>query len=642
MYFKHPELLYALFLLVIPVLVHLFQLRRFRIEKFTNVKFLKKAVLQTRKSSRIKKWLILFTRLFLLTALITAFAQPYLPSSRKEKRLQETVIYLDNSYSMQAKGKNGVLLKQGVQQLLENLPQEREISLFTNDEQYKNISRASLQKKLQEISYSPDQLSWKTIGLKAKALFSGSDSIGKNLIAISDFQQQSGEESINAQSGIKTFLVKANPESINNISLDSVYVSSRSAEGIMLSVSLKASGNPPAEIPVGVYNDSKLLSRKTADFDENLTSNLVFSLPPGPIEKGRISLEDNGLNFDNELFFSINAPNAVEVVVIGSADSDFLTRIFTAPEFDLQVFPEKNVNYSKLSQANLVILNEPETIPFSLKNELANLQRENVFIVVIPSKEADLQSYNSFFREFNLPVFAELLEQERLITDITFSHPVYEQVFDEKVQNFQYPSVQSYFSTERSPGSILNYEDGQAFLREKNNIYVFSAPINPKNSNFQGSPLIVPTFYNIGNLTISLSQLYFILGKEQTISLQAQLRQDEILKMRSRDYSFIPRQQSFQNKVELFLEGEPKEPGHYEVMKDSVTLRTLAFNAGRDESRLVYNSINPSENLKVQQNIPAVFEEIKATGEVAALWKWFVIFALILLLTEMLILKYFK
>ena len=68
MQFKHPEILYFLFLLVIPILVHLFQLRRFKKEYFTNVKLLKELQIQTRKSSKIKKWLLLATRLLLLAA----------------------------------------------------------------------------------------------------------------------------------------------------------------------------------------------------------------------------------------------------------------------------------------------------------------------------------------------------------------------------------------------------------------------------------------------------------------------------------------------------------------------------------------------------------------------------------------------
>ena len=74
MQFKYPELLYALFLLLIPILIHLFQLRRFQKVSFTNVSFLKKVSMQTRKSSQIKKWLILLLRLLAIAAIVIAFA----------------------------------------------------------------------------------------------------------------------------------------------------------------------------------------------------------------------------------------------------------------------------------------------------------------------------------------------------------------------------------------------------------------------------------------------------------------------------------------------------------------------------------------------------------------------------------------
>ena len=102
MQFKNPELLYALFLLLIPILVHLFQLRRFQKEAFTNVEFLKNVVLQTRKSSELKKLLTLITRMLLLAAIVIAFAQPYFSKKADINVAAETVIYLDNSFSMEA------------------------------------------------------------------------------------------------------------------------------------------------------------------------------------------------------------------------------------------------------------------------------------------------------------------------------------------------------------------------------------------------------------------------------------------------------------------------------------------------------------------------------------------------------------
>lgn len=115
MHFKHPEILYFLFLLVIPILVHLFQLRRFKKTYFTNVKLLKELQQQTHKTSTIKKWLLLATRLLLLTFLILAFAQPFFEAKESQQKQNELVILLDNSFSMQAKGENGELFKKAVQ-----------------------------------------------------------------------------------------------------------------------------------------------------------------------------------------------------------------------------------------------------------------------------------------------------------------------------------------------------------------------------------------------------------------------------------------------------------------------------------------------------------------------------------------------
>ena len=92
MQFKHPELLYALFLLVIPIIVHLFQLRKFKSVPFTNVQFLKELTIQTRKSSQLKKWLTLATRLLLLACAVMAFAQPFTSKPDVFNKDKETVM----------------------------------------------------------------------------------------------------------------------------------------------------------------------------------------------------------------------------------------------------------------------------------------------------------------------------------------------------------------------------------------------------------------------------------------------------------------------------------------------------------------------------------------------------------------------
>ena len=162
MQFKHPEILYFLFLLVIPILVHLFQLRRFKKEYFTNVKLLKELQIQTRKSSKIKKWLLLATRLLVLACLIFAFAQPFFKAKDTTNKGNELIILLDNSFSMQAKGAKGELLKRSIQELLEELPENQQFSLLSNSEVFWDTDIKSIQKEIQNLNYSamPFQLDY--------------------------------------------------------------------------------------------------------------------------------------------------------------------------------------------------------------------------------------------------------------------------------------------------------------------------------------------------------------------------------------------------------------------------------------------------------------------------------------------------
>mgnify|MGYP000334819254 CR=1 FL=1 len=59
MSFLHPAFLWALAALAIPVLIHLFQLRRFKRIDFPNVRLLAEVSQQTRARKKVQHWLVL-------------------------------------------------------------------------------------------------------------------------------------------------------------------------------------------------------------------------------------------------------------------------------------------------------------------------------------------------------------------------------------------------------------------------------------------------------------------------------------------------------------------------------------------------------------------------------------------------------
>jgi len=641
MQFKHPELLYALLLLAIPIIVHLFQLRRFQKEAFTNVKFLKKITLQTRKSSQLKKWLTLFTRLLLLACVIVAFAQPFSSNSKSFNTKTEMVIYLDNSFSMQAKGSNGTLLNSAIQDIIENIDDSEQITLFTNDLTFKNTTLKSIRNELIELSYSPNQLTYDAVVLKGKNAFSNDMGSLKNLVLISDFQQKKDPFLFENDSLVTTNLVQLKPATQSNVNIDSVYVSKLNVENIELNVILKNQGNPIETLPVSLFNDGNLVAKSAVTIED--FANTVFTIPNNTLFSGKLTIEDANLQYDNNLYFNLNKRDHINVLSINEADDMFLKKIYTPDEFNYSSFGFRELDYNALENQNLIVLNELKEIPSSLITALKAFTDNGGFILIIPSDEITLNSYNQLFNNYLLTNFLDKNPNEKKITTINFSHPLLANVFDKKVTNFQYPKVNSFFRLGSiSNPSVLGYEDGSPFLLQSGNAYSFSASLNDGNSNFKNSPLIVPVLYNIGKQSLKLPQLYYTVGNTNTIDVNTKLSQDDILTLGSEDQNVIPLQQSYANKVELITDEYPNEAGIFSVNNKEEHLTNLSYNYDRNESNLNYIDLSSIENVTIRSAVGSTLQSIKSEANVNELWKWFVIFALAFLIIEMLILKFFK
>ena len=641
MQFKHPELLYALLLLIIPIIVHLFQLRRFQKEAFTNVQFLKEITLQTRKSSQLKKWLILFTRLLLLTCVIIAFAQPYISNSKSFNTKTETVIYLDNSFSLQAKGSNGTLLNGAIQDIIKTLADNENITLFTNDITYKNTTLNAIKNNLIKLSYSSNQLTYDAAVLKGKKEFSKDNSTLKNLVLISDFQQKNEPLNFETDSLIDIKLVQLKPINSKNINIDSVYISKIESETIELTVTLKNHGNPIESLPISLFNKDQLVAKSAVAIEDVVTTE--FTIPSENSFNGNITIEDASLQYDNNLFFNLDKREKINVLSINEADDTFLNKVYSNDEFNYNAFAFKELEYNVIENQNLIVLNELKDIPISLITALKSFTDNGGHLLIIPSNEIALNSYNQLFNTYSLTNFYELNPNEKKITSINFSHPLLENVFDKKITNFQYPKVNSNYSlTTLSSSSVLSYEDGYPFLMNSGNAYSFTAALNDNNSNFKNSPLIVPVFYNIGKQSLKLSQLYYYIGNENTIDIKTKLSQDDILSLNIGDQEVIPLQQTYSNKVQLITNELPNKAGTFEVKNKETVLKHLSYNYNRNESNLTYFDLYSIKNVEVSNSVGSTINDIKSATNVNELWKWFVIFALAFLIIEMLILKFFK
>ena len=639
MQFKYPELLWALLALLIPIFIHLFQLRRFKKTPFTNVKLLQKVISESRKSSTIKKWLLLATRLFLIGALVIAFAQPFFAKigSLQEK---ETVIYLDDSFSMQAKINTSSLLETAVQELIGAIPKDQEISLFTNKNTFSKVTIEDIQNDLLQLKFTEEQLKLDEIYLKAATFFSPDQNTQKRILVISDFQERISPEKDVESGNLQWHLVKLVPSQIGNIAIDSAFIKTTNEMNLELTV-LLSSNSEVESVPVSLFNKAKLIAKTSAVFDSDRKANIDFTLAKDEIIDAKIEIRETGLSYDNQLFFNINQKEKIKVLVINEGNMDYIRRIFTEKEFQFSSYSPSNLNYSLLESQNIIFLNEPTAIPNVLYNALQAFSANGGSLVIIPSVDPDINTYNQLLG-ISATSFLEKISGERNISKIAFSHPLYTNVFEKQVTNFLYPKAFSYLKIKTNIPPILSFENGDPFLVGLNGIYVFSASIAAENSNFKNSPLIVPTLYKMGSNSLKLPELYQVIGFTNQLDIPLLLEKDNIIKIVKDNYEFIPKQQSFANKVSLSFDENPWEDGIYSIIHGETNIGNLSFNYPRTESNLVYVNTDNIKADSYQTSIPALFKNLEKDNLVTELWKWFIILALLFILVEVLIQKFLK
>ena len=651
MQFKHPEILYALFLLIIPIIIHLFQLRRFEKVPFTNVQFLKKVELQTRKSSKLKKLLILLTRLFLFAALIIAFAQPYLSKVSNSSQLH-TYIYLDNSLSMQVKGNSGELLKRAVQDLIETTNNSTNINLYTNDNKWVNLTSQELKNTLLSIEYHPIEKGFQSVLLNINNDAIKQKNITKNVFLISDFQNIKSLDSNTLTDSTTTYnFIQLKPTKESNISLDSVYISNRNNETITLKAIVKSFNSSANKIPISLYNEDLLLGKSTVDIAENSSSEIEFKIPFDKTINGRLSTRDENLVFDNDLYFAINQTDKINVIAIGNSNT-FLEKIYTEDEYIYKSSKLNELDYNSLITQNLIVLNELENIPASLISSLSNAVDNGSHLVIIPNVNSNLNAYNGLLKSINIGSISAKNDSKISITNINFTHPFFVNVFEKSIKNFQYPTIsKSYTTTLKNSSSILNFENETAFIsqivKKNSTIYWVSGAINNENSNFKSSPLIVPVFYNFGKYSYKYSQLNYTIGRTNELEIRANLQKDDILEIVNNEHSFIPIQQVGNTSVKITTNDLPIKEGFYAIKSNGNILKNIAYNYDRKESNLTYTDIKEQlikkvSNANYYNSVKEALTSVKNANKTSNLWQLFLIVGIVFLVIELLLLKFFK
>ncbi len=671
MHFLYPTFLFALAVLTIPVIIHLFNFRRYQKVYFSNVQFLKQVQEQQASRRNLKERLILLARLLALFFLVLAFARPFLPGKNAAATGKQQIVsvFVDNSYSMQVLNREGTLLDEARRRAKEigsAYSVNDRFQLLTQDfegKQQRLLSRDEFNDAVDAVKVSPQSRTLQQIVDRQQSLLTRQQGALRAAFILSDFQKNmTGRQPVITDSTIRYNLVQLKASSLPNVAVDSVWLLTavhRKGEGEKLVVVLHNYATQKAEkVPMKllINGEQKAQGSYSIDARRVQLDTLAFSGLASGWQRCEIQLQDNPVTFDNQFFFSFNVQQRQSVLLIdGGTTNTFLTKVFdTDSFFAAKSVSDGNVDYSGLDNYPLIVLSDVKSISTGLAQQLKAYVAKGGSLAVFPAEDADLVNYKAFLQSVDAGWPLQLVAEPVRIASLNLQSEVFKSVFENFPGSPDLPEAAKYYQLSLSPRgeNLMDLTGGQPFLADYNSgrgkVYVSAVSLADSYSNLQRHALFVPIMLRIALLGGHDQPLFYTLGQSGNIEVAPfQTDQKQVLKLVKGSQSIIPDSRRDQGNIRLYVGDQLQDAGIYDLKKQDSLLSVVAFNNSRSESDMSYLS---PDNLRqdfhqaasvLQPGAASIRSEVADLNFGLQLWKLCIILALFFVAAEILLIRYY-
>lgn len=687
MRFLYPSFLFALFAVIIPVVIHLFSFRKFKTVYFSNVSYLKNIRKESQKKSRIKHLLILLSRILAIVFLVFAFSQPYHPTQKNVARQAATVVavYIDNSFSMNALSTQGQLIEVARNKALEiagaHSPETR-FMLITNDmlPQHQHVfNQEQFIQQVSEIKSSPKSIPLSLIQEKLISQVLQEEShAGLTTFYLSDFQKNSTDlMNFSKDTSLISYFIPLSGNATDNLYIDSCWIELPAhklgqEENVMVRI-VNNSGNAFRNLPLKlILNDTlKALANFNIDPGGEQVVELKYMNMNGGLQGGFAEISDYPITYDNTFYLSYRVQSRLKALAIYDTGYNrdnglhYLRALFEGDDYvSFEEMAVGNLQFSKLDMYNTIFILNTLHLSTGLVSELKKAAENGTTIVFFPEPEGDRNEYNNLLAAINANLITRFDTTRRPMAGLNRNHPVYEQVFSEYPENANFPSVSGCFlftANTRIPETTLiwlrnNAKAASIQTAGNGNLVVFSFPLSRQNDEFARHILFVPTLYSLVINSLPQQKISYTIGGETF----AALARHELPDLSSFSVKNSQTGEEFKpgltvsggNMVRIGFSGFFDRAGQYEAYSQNKPISLISMNYDRRESKS--GNFTPVELeaeagrhhlqqayvLENQQNsFGEVYDEI---GHGKKLWKYFIFLALGMILSEALLIRFWK
>ena len=668
MSFLYPNMLFGLFALAIPIIIHLFNFRRHKIVYFSNTATLKTIEQENAKTKKLKYIIALIMRMLFIAGLVFAFAYPYNPDQKLKTYDADNLVavYIDNSMSMDSQSSEISLIedaRSSARTLVSNISPSQRFVLLTNSRQLDNeypMNQDEMLMSIDAMQTEASPLTFNNLYENLQMIMKRNGFKSASLFMYSDFQENMmNMEGLVADSAIQLVVMPLASDYQHNIYIDTVWLSSLILQkGLANEINVRIvneSGKDINGLHMNFEIDGKSVAFNTIDIQANGKNDIAmqFVLTESGEKIATVSINDYPITFDDTYNFVLNVRPIIKIVELSTGTGNLAIETLFSNDslFDYQVMNPYRIDQQYLSDCQMVIIDGDVNLNETMWQTIRDFAKEGGSVVVFPLENSE-RSENS-----------ELSNDTLTISTIASQHPFFSDIFVSIPHNADLPKVYKHTQIDKKQFSntltLISLQNGTSFFTlskiGSGNIFCFASQLGKDWTNFADNSLFVPIMYKIAMLGGQMSRLSYTLGVDKDITindLTAFSEGDIRIRDDQGNFEMIPMVEMRNNRALIRLYDGLPGAGFYTVNKGDEVVEKTAWNDSRKESKMkfldreVVDKILKDKGLNVLAVMKA--DEIHSDDVMemmirrSMMWKSFILLSLISLLIEILVLRFWK
>lgn len=663
MNFLYPNMLWCLFALAIPVIVHLFNFRRHKVVYFSNTATLKTIEQENVKTKRLKYLIVLIMRMLFIAGLVFAFAYPY--DSEQKLKTDDAdnliAVYIDNSMSMQSQSEEVKLVedaRSSARALVKSVSPSQRFVLLTNSRQPDNeypMNQDEMLMSIDAMQTEASPMTFNNLYENLQMIMRRNGFKSASLFVYSDFQNDMMDmRGIVADSAIQIVGLPLSSDYQQNIYIDTVWLSSPVLQtGLANEVNVRVVNDGGKEInglPVYLEIDGVSAAFTTIDIpaDGKGVTAMQFVLNESGEKSAAVSINDYPITFDDTYNFVLNVRPVIKIVELTSnytMTSPIATLFSDNLQFDYQAIDPHRIDQQYLMDCQMVVVDGDADLNETMWRTIVDFASDGGSVVVLPSDETKAEN------------------DTLSVNMIASQHEFFSDIFVNIPDNADLPKVYKHTQIRklkfRNTLTLMSLQNGTSFFTLSKvgggNIFSFASQLGGDWTNFADNALFVPVMYKIAMMGAQTGRLSYTIGidRELTVNdLTAFAESDVRIRNEQGNFEMIPVVDLRNNRAVVRLYDELPGAGFYTVNKGDELIATTAWNDSRAESKMQF--MNGEEVSKLMKDNGLNVLTVMKAGEIRSddvmqmmvrrsmLWRTFILISLITLLIEILILRFWK